>query len=454
MKCKPWPSATILLVVVAALSVTGAWSRADDRGPLKASELGIDLSTFAPQRAMVEAELTKDESGRFTRADLLAMLGRSSAASGNFELSAAAYVTFLDEFGADHPYSEQVALRLIDSLAPLDTERSGLGCTSHGPEFMPAWKGDVVVERAQVARAVQVCEYICNANVSATTKRDALLRVGWLHRALGDWVASTRAWDRCADAGAGTATGARARWLAAENLELLGDVQGGVSRLRLLLKDGVTGARATAIERRIAQLELEARWGAQEGGDPIDVLQQQISAASTADSPQRMYRLYLDWLRRRGDAQAQARLAQWALTQSTWSNEMRAECGRDLALALAAESAAPRDAKRAAAVALQVAIGLEPNAERARRDGFRRIQLLRESGDIDEATRELAGLRNAVPGDALWEPLLLAEMVRLAVAKRDFVDAADALRQVRSKYPELPTLAELDALLSTAGEDK
>ncbi len=159
MRCKSWPSATTLWVVVVGLGVTGASSRADERRGAKGGELAIDLSAFAPQRAMVETELAKDQSGRFTRADLLAMLGRSSAASGDFELSAAAYAIFLHEFGTEHPHSEQIASRLIDSLAPLNLDTVDILHTPAGPRFEPTWRMGKAVSEQRLRQAVMACEY-------------------------------------------------------------------------------------------------------------------------------------------------------------------------------------------------------------------------------------------------------------------------------------------------------
>ncbi len=222
MRCKSWPSATTLWVVVVGLGVTGASSRADERRGAKGGELAIDLSTFAPQRAMVEAELAKDQSGRFTRADLLAMLGRSSAASGNFELSAAAYVLFLHEFGSEHPYSERIASLLIDSLAPLNLDTVDILHTPAGPRFEPTWRMGKAVSEQRLRQAVMACEYAAGIASSPAGKAQALLRMGWIQRALNDWPAATAAWERCATEARGSRAASDALWFAAENCEFLG----------------------------------------------------------------------------------------------------------------------------------------------------------------------------------------------------------------------------------------
>lgn len=205
----------IAMVAVAALG--GLSTRAAAVPSATADRTGaLDVSAFAAECAAVEADLRADASGRYTRAELLVMLGRSSAAMGRARVAAAAYLTFLNEFGLQHEWSDRVVLRLVDSLAPLDPQRCGIGRTARGPEFVAVWKGDVAADRAQVRQAIQVCEYACAGAGDPRTKAEALLRAGWLHRLLSEWGASTQAWDRCAEAASGTPLAAQARRLAAE----------------------------------------------------------------------------------------------------------------------------------------------------------------------------------------------------------------------------------------------
>ena len=78
----------------------------------------VDLAGFAAEVAVVQRELA--ETTGDVRADLLARYGRAAASSGRFDLAAAAYAMFLDEFGVSHPYSERIAMRLADCLFPFN----------------------------------------------------------------------------------------------------------------------------------------------------------------------------------------------------------------------------------------------------------------------------------------------------------------------------------------------
>lgn len=302
MRRKLWPSTLFLLMTVVALGATGILSRADERGPAKGGELAIDLGTFAPQRAMVEAELAKEQSGRFARADLLVMLGRSSAASGNFELSAAAYVTFLDEFGADHPYSERVALRLLDSLAPLDLDNVDILHTPEGPRYEPAWRMGKAVSEQRVRQAVTACDYVVSTAKTQKEKGQALLHMGWIQRALKDWPAATAAWQRCATEARGEPAATSALWLAAENEQWTGHP---AQAARLLAKvadsPSATDAQKTSARRQIEALEAEAQRDAAWLRDPVAGLQAEIERRGGSRSPQDVYQEAVMWLTQRGN---------------------------------------------------------------------------------------------------------------------------------------------------------
>lgn len=98
----------------------------------------VIASTLQNECRKVAEDLAGEESR--PREDLLAMYGRSSAASGRFDLAAAAYAMFLEEFGTRHPYAERVAMRLADCLAPLDLDSIEIVHLPGGPEFHPRWR--------------------------------------------------------------------------------------------------------------------------------------------------------------------------------------------------------------------------------------------------------------------------------------------------------------------------
>jgi len=108
-------------------------------GPAHDAGAAVDLANFAVEVAVVERELA--ETTELTRADFLARYGRSAAASGRFDLAAAAYAMFLDEFGTQHPYSERIAVRFADCLFPFNYRQVDVVHTAAGPRLHPACRG-------------------------------------------------------------------------------------------------------------------------------------------------------------------------------------------------------------------------------------------------------------------------------------------------------------------------
>lgn len=453
MRCKSWPSATTLWVVVVGLGVTGASSRADERRGAKGGELAIDLSTFAPQRAMVETELAKDQSGRFTRADLLAMLGRSSAASGDFELSAAAYAMFLHEFGTEHPYSEQIASRLIDSLAPLNLDTVDILHTPAGPRFEPTWRMGKAVSEQRLRQAVTACEYAAGIASSPAGKAQALLRMGWIQGALNDWPAATAAWERCATEACGSPAAVDALWLAAENQRWTGRPAEAAQVLRRVLQDSVaTDAQKARARREIEALEAEARRDAAWLRDPVAGLQREIEQRRASRGPHEVYRDVMMWLGQRGERAAQLSLARWGMAQSDWPLPARLAAHADMADALLAGT--PDEAAKAEAAAVLGAL-----AELAVDDAWsipaaiRRSSLLRDLGRAGEAASMWVGLSRRIHDPEVWEARVLPERIRVLSATGDRVEARRLFEELVGKHPDHPELGALRAVVGAQAEE-
>lgn len=452
MRCKCWPSATILLVVVVGVTVTGVVSRADERG-VKPGELAIDLSTFAPQRAIVEAELAKDQSGRFTRADLLAMLGRSSAASGNFELSAAAYVMFLHEFGSEHPYSERIASLLIDSLAPLNLDAVDILHTPEGPRYDPAWRMDKAVSEQRLRQAVLACDYAAGLAKSPADKGHALLRMGWIQRALSDWPAATAAWERCATEARGSSAAGNALWLAAENHRWTGNPARAAELLKRVLEDSAADdARKATARRTIEALEAEAHRDAAWLRDPVAALQREIEHRQDSRKSQDVYREVMTWLSQRGELAAQVAVARWGMAQSDWPLPARLAAHADAADALLAGT--PNSAAKGEAAAV-----LDELTKQAKDDGWlipaaiRRSGLLRELEKAGEAATMWAEVSKQTHDPEAWEARVVPERIKVLIAAGDRTEAQRLFDDLARKYPDHPELSTLRSVVGAQGKE-
>ena len=177
----------------------------------------FDLSAFATEIPNVEEAVGKATG--VSREDALTMYGRSSAASGRFDVAATAYAMFLNEFGTDHPYSEKIAVRVADCLFPFKYDQVDVIHSATGPRLEPAWRMGYSPRPGHLRQAVDVLELAAPLAQDEHAKGLALLKLGWVHRALGAWDASTAAWDHCAKDVAPMKSAADALWLAAENLE-------------------------------------------------------------------------------------------------------------------------------------------------------------------------------------------------------------------------------------------
>ena len=418
--------------------------------PTAASTGADDLSSFEDQYKEVEAALAGEESR--PREDLLVMYGRSSAASGRYDLAAAAYAMFLNEFGTDHPYSARIAMRLADCLAPLNLKSVIVAHTEAGPQFQPQWRMGHESQPQRLQQALAAYELAAELASDRAGVGRALLRIGWVHRVLDDWEASTRAWDRCVAEAGGTHWSADALWLAAENLTWTGQPAAAAERLRQLTADYPEDSRRVAATERAECLEAESRRGAEWLVDPATSLQAEIKERAAVRSAHEVYRSVLEWLRCEKHLSAQIATARWACTQTDWPLERRIACHHDLVTALLDLPAAGEAERQEAAEVLGRIVDLAPRDDWAIPAALRRSRLLSELGRLDLADRTLDGIADRA-GDSRYEPYVLAERIRVLLDRGNVEQAAAVFETLSEAYPEHNLTEEFAAMFSGACDE-
>ncbi len=420
-------------------------------GPAHNVGAAVNLAEFAEETAVVERELA--ETTGFVRADLLARYGRSAAASGRFDLAAAAYAMFLDEFGTEHPYSERIAMRFADCLFPFNYRQIDVVHTVAGPRLHPAWRMEFSPQPGRLRQAVRVYELAASITSDRRTKGAALLKLGWVYRVLDDWEASTVAWDRCASEAAGTKSGADALWLAAENLAWTGQPAASSERLRRMAADYPKDARSASIALRIEHLEAEARRSPDWLAEPVASLQAEIKARSAARTPSEVYRSVVKWLGRRGERAAMIAVSRWAYTQGDWPVDARVACRFELVDALVASSVAAAD-RREAAERLGEIVDLAPSDAVAVPAAIRRYRLLSELGQTDHADRVADEIAARVKGSRRWEPVVLTERIESLLERGDEDGAKAVFDALVESHPDYDVHERFDAAFARTDEEE
>lgn len=389
-----------------------------------------------------------------SRAELLAMYGRSAWASGEFGKSAAAYAMFLAEFGIDHPYSEQILVRLGASLAPLNLDSVDVLHTASGPEYRPMWRMGKAASVEQLQLAVGAYELLAAAAKDKQESAKALLSLGWVYRALNDWNASTAAWDRAADTAKDSVVGADALWHAADNLAWTGQPAEAVKRLRRFTTEHASDARIRAAADQIESLNAESRRTSEWLADPVASLQKEIAERAGRRRPHEVYASAVQWLQARQNTAAIITISRWATTQTDWPIQARISAHFDLVDGLLRQPPASDDAKRAAANILAKIVVLAPSDDWAVSATIRRSRLLSDLKQFDAADHALTEIGSRWKGNPQWEPSVLTERIR-SLLDRDDPAAAKALQgQLLRGYPEyeLPTeLARTLAAIKNGG---
>ena len=456
MKLPAWGFCALLLASAVGLDR----SRGDDgkannetamtAGPAHDVGAPVDLADLTLEVAVVERELA--ETNGLTRADLLARYGRTAAAAGRFDLAAAAYAMFLDEFGTQHPYSERIAIRFADCLFPFNYRQVDVVHTATGPRLHPAWRMEFTPRPGRLRQAVRAYELAASIAGDSHAAGAALLKLGWVHRVLDDWGASTEAWDRCANASAPTKMAADALWLAAENLAWTGRPTASADHLRRLAIEYARDGRVAAIAERIEHLEAEARRPSDWVIDPVSSLKTEIAARSTARTRSEVYRSVVKWLGRRGDRTAMIAVSRWACTQDDWPVDARIACRNDLVDALLASSEIEAD-RREAAERLGEIVDLAPDDAVAVPVAIRRYRLLNKMEQFGEADRVADEIAARVRGSRRWEPVVLTERIESLLERGEKDRAKTILDALVKSHPDYDVHERFDAAFARTREE-
>jgi len=398
---------------------------------------GAILARLSTQHQEVQTLLDEEADSGFSTADLLVMLGRSSAASGKFELSAAAYAMFLDQLGPQHQYSQEVALRLGESLAPFNLDHTGVAHALTGPQPIMRWRTGSPPSDPSLQDAAMAFQYAAASGSDQEIIGQALVYLGWTHRARSDWEASTAAWDQCVAAVPGTPFAAEALRKAADNLAWTGQPLAAADRLTTLAEDYAGVVDDVNIPHLIENLQAEGQRTAAWLDDPVASLQAEIQQRAGALPVQAVYASVADWLQRTHQDDALITISQWACTQTDWPLEARLECHDTLVQALLRKAAAEQDtaAKEQAASVLASIMDFAPSDElylQAAQVRYRLLHDLEQYNLADQTWQESASRFQGLP---VWEPIFLEAKIRSLLTAGDTVAAEATFSQLQETYP-------------------
>lgn len=411
----------------------------------------IILSALPKEHTEVSADLAEERN--FSREDLLAMYGRSSAASGRFAHAAAAYAMFLQDYGSEHEYSAEIALRLADSLAPLDLDSIQIVHTRNGPVYHPRWRMGFEPGRAQLRLALPAYELAAELADDDAHAGRALLRRGWVCRALGEWESATAAWDYCVSQFPDTEASDEALRLAADNLAWTRQPAAAAQRLRVTATSCPDQARVQSALARVESLEAEARRQKEWFIDPVASLEAEIEQRAEALPAPQVYKSVLRWLQRRGERAHCVTVSLWACTQTDWPVSQRISAYYDLTDALL-NGAANNEERLAAAHVLGEIVSLSDDNRSAMPAALRRCRLLTELEHFEEAGQALSAIEDRVAGSFEWEPRLLLARVQSLVAQGDHAGARDVRADLQHLYPDYELPEELEAVLDGVPDEE
>lgn len=404
----------------------------------------FDMTVFAEEVARVNQAIAREAA--YSRDDLLAMYGRSAAASGRFDVAAAAYAMFLNEFGTDHPYSEKIATRLADCLFPFKYDQIDVLHSAAGPRLEPAWRMGFSPRPDHLRLAVPAFGLAATLALDGHAKGSALLKLGWVHRVLGDWPAATAAWEHCAADAAGTRVVGDALRLAAENQRWTGHPAEAAELLGRLQRDATKEA-AKNLAEEIEALNAEALRDEQWLNDPVAGLQGEIENRPKR-SPEQVFQEAMNWLAQRGEQSARLAVARWGMAQGDWSGGARLAAHLHAADALLATASPSAEAKVEAADVLRQLTDIAPSDSWLVSTAMRRSALLRQIGASVEAATMWKEVAMRMQRPWVWSGQVLPERIRVSLAAKDRASAEQLLEQLEQDHPEH---AELDALRTMLG---
>lgn len=419
---------------ICCLILTPMALRADDP-PGTAGSTGVpSLSIFADETQRVERVIQNAEGDRYTRSDLLMMVGRSSGAGGQYRLGAAAYAMFLNEFGLDHAHSVKAAMRLGDMLAPINFSVTSVSLEPAGPDYQPTWYAQPVPHE-QLRHAAAAYELAARIGKSQRMVGKALLKLGWLHRALDDWPSSTAVWERCGREVPGTPWAADSVWFAVDNFVWTNQLEGAITILERFVKSFPKEKRLRQAKRRMETLRAELARTPAWLENPVESLRHEIEVRKANKSSHEVYRSVIAWLRRKEHTDARVAIGRWAVTQADWPSEIRIQAQYDLVNALVPQPEGPGTGKREAADVLSQIIQNAPDDEHTVMASVRRSRLLSELGEYDLAEATLAALAPGLAAGPRWEPFILIERIMLLHDRGDIEAARKALGDLSKRYP-------------------
>lgn len=450
---------TIVLCIILAIA-SAAQSNAHDAAPRNAEPKSDPTDAVEQVTALVlgDMALQIEAVGReigaasgYSREELLTMYGRSAAASGRFEAAATAYAMFLNEFGTEHPNSENIAVRLAECLFPFKYDSVDVVHTPFGPRLVATWRMRYTPQRGHLRAAISAFELAASLAQDQYEKGAALLKLGWVHRVLGDWDASTVAWDRCTQDAVATKPAADALWLAAENLEWTNRPAEAAERMSRFLKDYPGDRRVLAGARRRESLESQARRGAEWLSDPVAALQSEIEDRQPDRSPQEVYRSIAQWLQRRGERDDLTQVSRWACEQSDWPASGRTTACFDLADALDArgDSSAQEESVRR----LREITEFTSSESAAATAAIRCAQLLRTLDRSEEADSVLEQIAAKVKGSQRWEPVVLSEYADSLLERGDGTRALSTLKKLMAAHPDYDVTERMAAATKAARKE-
>lgn len=410
----------------------------------------VNMAAFAEEVSVVERELMGTTG--MGRDVLLARYGRSSAASGRFDHAAAAYAMFLDEFGTDHRYSERIAMRFADCLFPFKYSQVDVLHVASSPQLQPAWRMEFSPQPGHLREAVRAYELAASITDDSHAVGVALLKLGWVHRVLDDWEASTEAWDRCAHELVPTKVAADAIWLSAENLAWSGQPTASAERLRRLVTEHPGDDRVDAVTDRIEHLEAEAHRSSSWSTDPVASLKMEIEARSGARAASEVYRSAVKWLKRRGERAAMIAIVRWARTQHDWPADARIACRYDLVDALSIPAGDEADHHEAADLLGEI-VDLASGDNTAVPAAIRRCRLLKCQGQFGEEDRVADEIAERVKGSRRWEPVVLTERIESLLERGDLGGAEAVFDALVESHPDYDVHQRFDAAFVRTREE-
>ncbi|HEY3241711.1 MAG TPA: hypothetical protein VGM03_00025 [Phycisphaerae bacterium] len=427
------PAEEVANAPIPSIAVVPAWPEsADESSNSPPSTVdALDLSGFKHECERVQTYL--DAHKAQPRDVVLTACANSALSSAQFSDAAAACAMFLREFGTEHAYSPQMAVWLGDGLAPLDLDNTELAYTDDGPRYNPTWKAGQTADEHRLRQAVAAYELAARIATEEYNLERSLLVLGWLHRALGEWEASTEAFDRSHAAIPDYPLAREAAGLAVENLALTGYPKQAADRLRAIAARTTDFQIAQSFLARADELDAEAARSLASFADPVPALIAEIARRAGSREPQQVYRGFADWLLRAGQKQALAVVHRWACEQADWPALARVEACLNVSDALRSESS---DSDRADAIAaLQTAIELAPSTDFAAPAAIRCSRLLRDMSQYDLSEQTLADVQERAGDAPAWLAEILCERVRLRLAQGDRKGARTIYEDLATAFP-------------------